>query len=645
VNADSKSVATKASRSGQAADRIDPAYDLLRFEETDIPRSLAARFMEAAWINPGAALRAGTAAMTRRTMRAGNIIRAVTGAGLQRAGAAVCEAASRISRSAVAGEPPKAFSIAYLVMAEADTPEVHAAVLRTVASFRAQEWSGAYLWIATGDRRLSSGLLAALANEPARILTYFRGNAGIATLTQEIAALCASDLLVRLDAGDALQPLTSRALAMAVQRSPGAEAFYSDEALTNAAGRFLPPLLKPPFCADYLMAINYTGPFLAVRHAAFIEHRGLVSELGKAAWSDLLLRIAHEKSDGAITHIAEPLVVRTVPDSFPRIPHETAERQLQARQQVAARHIARVKRAGEAQINPATGVVETIWALPKSPPLISVIVPTRDRADLLRVCMQGLLTGTDYPALEILIVDNASKTADALQLLAQLAKKPDVRVLRDTGEFNHSRMNNLAALEARGELLIMLNNDIEIIDGTWASRLASYALRPETGAVGALLYYPDGKVQHGGIVTGIKGTAGHAHQFFKPEHPGYMHRLRAPHEISAVTGACLCVSAKKYQQAGGLDEVNFPISFNDVDFCLTLRSMGHRNMMVPAARLIHHESATRKSSQKRESIRTEAERLIAKWGTALASDPFYGPKFNHGAADFSLEMSLTRTRK
>lgn len=628
--------------SRNAPARIDPAYDLMRFEETSLQPSLAARFLEAARLAPGAALKAGGLALTNRPMRAGNILRSVAGTGLQRAPASVCEAASRISRQAVEGEPPAGLSLSYIVAVEGTAAEAAAKILHTVASFRAQDWAGASLWIVSSDRRLSGDVLPALANEPARIFAHFRQGASYAALMQDAAAKCGSGLIIRLDAGDALQPQTSRALALAAGRNPNAQAFYSDEAVVTLSGRYMPPLLKPAFCADYLMAINYTGPFLAVRHDAFMACQGLAADLGKAAWSDLLLKIAAGQGDAAIAHIPEPLVIRTRPDEFPRIASGEAARQLQARQQVAQRHISRLRRNGSAHIDHDSGIVETHWAMPKSPPLASVIVPTRDRLDLLRMCIEGLSSMTDYRDREIIVVDNASKKSETQEYLNALAASGMARVLRDSGEFNHSRLNNMAVREANGSVMIFLNNDVEMIDAAWASHLVAYALRPETGAAGALLYYPDGKVQHAGIVTGIKGTAGHAHQYFKAAHTGYMHRLRAPHEVSAVTAACMAIRKEVFFRAGGFDETEFPVSFNDVDLCLTLRRHGYRNMFVPQAKLIHHESATRKTAEKRESIRNEAERLIAKWGTELAADPFYSRKFNHNAPDFSLDPALPR---
>lgn len=622
--------------------RVDPAYDLMRFEETSLQPSLAARFLEAARLDPGAALKAGGLALTNRPMRAGNILRSIAGTGLQRAPASVCEAASRISRLAVEGDPPSGLSLSYIVAVEGTPAEAAAKILHTVASFRSQDWDGSNLWIVSADRRLSGEVLAALTNEPARIFSLLREGASYAALVQAAASASGASMIVRLDAGDALQPQTSRALALAVARSPQAQAYYTDEAVVTPPGRCVPPLLKPPFCADYLMAINYTGPFLAVRHETFSACQGLSPELGKAAWSDLLLKIAAAHGESAIVHIPEPLVVRTRPDQFPLITPAAAARQLQARQQVAQRHIARLRRGGSASVDHDSGIVETRWALPKSPPLASIIVPTRDRLDLLRTCVEGLSSMTDYHNREIIIVDNASKKAETQEYLNALAASGMAQVLRDTSEFNHSRLNNMAAREARGDVLIFLNNDVEMIEAEWASHLVAYASRPETGAAGALLFYPDGKVQHAGIVTGIKGTAGHAHQYFKAAHTGYMHRLRAPHEVSAVTGACMAIRKEAFYRAGGFDESAFPVSFNDVDLCLTLRKLGYRNMFVPQAKLIHHESASRKSAEKRESVRSEAERLIAKWGSELASDPFYNRKFNRNAPDFSLDPALPR---
>lgn len=616
--------------------RIDPAWDLLRFDENGPGPSITSKLLETARKSPASALRAGTLALIRRPVRARNVIRAITGTGLQRASAAICESASRISQQALEGQPPSGLTVAYLVIADAKMPNLGEALLRTIASFRAQDVNCGALWIGTDDNGIAAHLLSAVDNPQRTVFTFVHHQTSAAVLTSELAEKSGAQLIVRLEAGDMLQAATTRALALAIEQNPNALGFYTDEALIDTKGRYLPPLLKPPFCPEYLMAINYTGPFVAVRRRVFEECTGLAPELGKAAWPDLLLRIAHANGQAAIHHIREPLVVRTLPDSFPLLTNATAARQLEARRMVAVRHVKRQNADAKVTVDQATGLVDVLWALPKPAPKVSIIIPTRDRLDLLRTCVEGLISNTDYPDKEIIIVDNKSACPDTLEYLSQLASHGAARILRDDGEFNHSRMNNLAARAALGEVLVLLNNDIEILEPGWLARLAAYALRPGAGATGALLYYPNGTVQHAGIVTGIKGTAGHAHQYFTAGHPGYMHLLRAPHTTSAVTGACLAIRKDRYFEAGGLDEKMFPAGFNDVDLCLKLRQLGYFNLISPHVKLIHHESATRKVNAKMELNKRDSERLIAKWGNLLANDPYYNEKFNHSAADYSL---------
>jgi GT2 family glycosyltransferase len=284
----------------------------------------------------------------------------------------------------------------------------------------------------------------------------------------------------------------------------------------------------------------------------------------------------------------------------------------------------------QAKVSTTTpGVYRHHWPLPAQQPLVSLIIPTRDGHDHLKTCIESILEKTTYHKFEILLVDNQTTCTQTLSLMAELPKASSgrVRVLSYDKPFNYSAINNYAASQAQGELLGLINNDIEVINGDWLSEMVSHAVRPEIGCVGAKLYYPDGTLQHCGVVLGIGGVAGHSHKYFPGAASGYFSRLRTIHNVSAVTGAALLVKKASFDQVGGLDEV-LEIAFNDVDFCLRIGQLGFRNLWTPFAELYHHESKTRgieDTPEKRARFMREVQFMVARWDRLLANDPYYNP--------------------
>ena len=272
-------------------------------------------------------------------------------------------------------------------------------------------------------------------------------------------------------------------------------------------------------------------------------------------------------------------------------------------------------------------------------PSVTVIIPTRNRADLLRTCIDGLMRA-NYPDLHVIIIDNESDEPETIAMLEGL-RGQGCSVVSVAGPFNFSALNNVAAKQARGEFLCFLNNDVEMIDLDWLALLVRQAARPGIGAVGARLLYPDRTVQHAGVFTGIGGGAAHAHRFQREEDPGYFYRAHLPQRVSAVTAACLVVSREKFLSAGGFDEENFPVAFNDVDLCLKLNQMGWQSFYEPRATLIHHESKSRgsdTSSEKRARFARELAALKQKWRTHELKDPYHHPNLSPFSEQFVIAI-------
>jgi GT2 family glycosyltransferase len=272
-------------------------------------------------------------------------------------------------------------------------------------------------------------------------------------------------------------------------------------------------------------------------------------------------------------------------------------------------------------------------------PPVSIIIPTRNGLDLLRTCLEGV-AATVYPDIEVIVVDNDSDDPATLAYLAD-RERAGVRVLRHAGPFNYSAINNRAVAQSRGQLLCLLNNDIEILSPDWLAIMATQALRDDVGAVGAQLLYPDGRIQHAGVVIGVGNAAGHAHRFVRPQAEGYFRRHALPQFTAAVTAACLVVAKERFLAVGGLDEANFAVAFNDVDLCLRLNQRGWQSLYEPRAVLIHHESVSRGFDQDPVGAARFAGELAALqrlWKTDSIVDPFHHPHLSRASEQFSVAL-------
>jgi len=273
-----------------------------------------------------------------------------------------------------------------------------------------------------------------------------------------------------------------------------------------------------------------------------------------------------------------------------------------------------------------------IYDLPQPRPLVSVIVATRDHAALFQRCVATIRENTDYAPIEIVVIDNGSTEPETLAVLGELSRNANVQILADAGEFNFSHLINRGAQAARGDILALVNNDIETEKSDWLREMVSHAVRPQVGAVGARLWYPDGRLQHAGVVLGLHGVASHAFQRFSPQPIAPMNRTFVlSQNCSAVTAACMVLRKTVFDDLGGFDE-NLPNNFNDVDFCLRLRERGWQIIWTPYADLIHQESASRRRDSgltEHAQLSREAAYMLEKWGAQLQRDPFYSPNLSY----------------
>jgi GT2 family glycosyltransferase len=277
--------------------------------------------------------------------------------------------------------------------------------------------------------------------------------------------------------------------------------------------------------------------------------------------------------------------------------------------------------------------------VPEPAPLVSLIIPTKDRADLLRNCIDSIRVKTTYGNYEIIVVDNNSEEDETFAYFDELARDERVRVLPHPHPFNYSAINNAAVRLARGSIVGLVNNDVEVITSDWLTEMVSWAQQPAIGCVGAKLYYSDDTVQHGGVILGVGGVANHAHRLKRRSDPGYFGRALVAQTLSAVTAACLLVRKAVYAEVRGLDGQRLKVAFNDVDFCLKVRQAGYRNVWTPFAELYHHESKSRGTEDTPEKLarfHSEVRTMVERWQKELARDPYYSVNLAREANDFEL---------
>ncbi len=479
-------------------------------------------------------------------------------------------------------------------------------------------------------------LLRAYAAMDSRIVLKMRPRNGhISASSNSALALATGDWIALLDHDDLLSADALLRMVMAINLHPNLRLLYSDEDKIDEEGRRSDPYFKSDWNPDLFYSQNMIS-HLGVYHAALVRDVGGFREGYEGSQDyDLALRCVECLAPQQIHHVARVLY------------HWRIHSQSTANGP-AAKPYAAV--AGERALNDhfrRTGVAASATAVEAGyriryhmpeVPLVTLIIPTHNALGLLRQCVESVIALTSYPRYEILVIDNRSDDPATLAYLRELARRPNVRVERDTRPFNYSAINNSAVRSANGTVVALLNNDVEVINNDWLDEMVSLAMRPGVGAVGAKLLYSDDTIQHGGIILGVHGIAGHAHRFVDRASAGYCGRAALVQSFSAVTAACLVVRKELYEEAGGLNEETLGVACNDVDFCLRLGKAGYRTLWTPYAELYHHESATRGFDRTAEQLaRCARENAYMRehWQDLLAADPFYNPNLSLDSEDFS----------
>ena len=468
-------------------------------------------------------------------------------------------------------------------------------------------------------------------------------NGGIAENTNRCLEMATGEFVAPFDHDDLLHPCVLYEYVKVINEKD-ADYIYCDEATfkNGDVNQMITMHFKPDYAIDNLRANNY------ICHFSMFDKKLLEgTELYRTKFDgsqdhDMILRLTDKARN--VVHVPKLLYYWRQHAGSVSSGVEAKPYVVESARGAVADHL---RRHGFANFKiTSTRAFETIFKITYEiigEPKISIIIPNKDHVEDLRRCITSIIEKSTYDNYEIIVVENNSETREIFAYYEELANNPAVKIITYKGDFNYSAINNLGVSEASGEYVLLLNNDIQIITVNWMEELLMYAQRPDVGAVGAKLYYPDKTIQHAGVVIGLGAhrTAGHVHYRQKRENLGYMGRLCYAQNMSAVTGACLLVKKALYEEAGGLDE-SFAVSLNDVDFCLKLRRMGYLNVFTPFAEAYHYESASRGSDMTGEAAaryNAESARFREKWKAELeAGDPYYNPNFSLDKSDFSLRV-------
>lgn len=453
-------------------------------------------------------------------------------------------------------------------------------------------------------------------------ITFCEASVGRARALNLALKLATGEFVCLLSQNDRLTPDALLDVAVTLQEAD-ADLIYCDEDELDSKGHRCNPFYKPAWSPDLLLSFMYIGSLAIYRKTLIDEIGGFREGFDGSEYYDLVLRFT-EKTE-KIAHIPRILYHKKSSGQ------EADPGNSVSAEKALASALSRRKIAGRIENGLAPGlyrVRRTIFKRAK----VTVIIPTRDRLDLLARCVDSVSSKTDYTNYEILIVDNASRDPATAKYLSNTAH----RVIRHDGPFNYSLLNNLAARHADGDYLLLLNNDTEVIAREWLSAMVEQAGREEVGAVGAKLLYPDKRIQHAGVILGVDGLAGHAHRFVDGINgAGYFNFPNVIMNYSAVTAACLMIRRELYESVGGLDEEDLAVNYNDIDLCLRLRRLGYLIVYTPYALLYHYESATRSLAVEHK----EPACLASKWMRELMSDRYYNPSLSLSKADFSVDTT------
>ena len=462
-------------------------------------------------------------------------------------------------------------------------------------------------------------------------------NKGISQNTNRAMEIASGEWIGLLDHDDLLAPNALYEIAKAVNEHPDAEVIYTDEdKVTTDLKEHFQPHLKPDFNLDLLRSNNYICHFFVASRDLIKRVGGFRPEFNGAQDYDLILRCTEQAKQ--IVHIPKILYHWRVHKASTADNPASKMYAFDAGKRAIEEHLVRCRTKGAVQHTKDLGFYRVKYEV-CGEPLVSIIIPNKDQSEALKKCLDSIREKTSYRNYEIIIVENNSEEPETFAFYKKIAGEK-IKIVTWEGEFNYSAINNFGVRHARGDYLLLLNNDVEIINGDWLTEMLSHCQRKEVGIVGAKLYYPDNTIQHAGIIIGIGGVAGSVFVGLPRAFSGYLHKASIQLDLSAVTAACMLVKRSVFEQVGGLEE-KLKVAFNDVDFCLRVREKGYLVVYDPYAELYHYESKTRGAEDTKEKIRrfqTEIEYMRSHWiGLLKKGDPYYNCNLSLTKWDYSLK--------
>ncbi|MHB8908670.1 MAG: glycosyltransferase [Syntrophales bacterium] len=476
--------------------------------------------------------------------------------------------------------------------------------------------------------------------ENAKIKVRFRNvNGHISVASNECLELVTGQYIGLLDHDDELAENALYWIVDSINKNPSAGLFYTDEDKLDESNKRTCPYFKPDWNPFLLLNHNYICHFAVYKSSLLREIGGFrVGNEGVQDY-DLVARASRTLLPNQIIHIPRILYHWRIHQGSTAMSVNQKEYVHGLSEKLVNEHIEQIGLNGRAKLLRPLYNNQVTFALPANEPIVTIIIPTKNRCDLLERCISSIINKTNYNNYEIIIVDNGSDEITTQEYLTGLASDSRFRVIRDNGEFNYSRINNEAVCLANGSVIALLNNDIEIISKNWLRDMVAIAIQNKIGAVGAKLLYPDETIQHAGVVFGMIRVAGHAHKGLGRNEAGYFNWAQTLRAVSAVTAACLVIKKERYLKVGGLDEKKLPVSFNDIDLCLRLLENGYWNIYEPSAILYHHESASRgpeDSIEKQERAHCECAFMLMRWNHLIGKDPTYNPNLSLRTGNHSL---------
>lgn len=461
-------------------------------------------------------------------------------------------------------------------------------------------------------------------------LHFFGEDSSVAKTANKALELATGEYLARISEGDLLDSIALLSMAETIVSHPEVDMIYSDEDNIDSKGRHHHPFFKPDWSPEYLYSVNYIHQLSLFRTHLAREIGGFRPDFHSAFGYDFTLRFSHQAK--SIRHIPDILYHQRSGDSL----SQSRKDEIHTESKAALRsHLRELFPKSDVTESSQPGYYSCKFE-PSNSPLVSIVIPTasqkykfdNEEFYLLERCLKSITSKSSYINVEFIVIDNDDMPED----LATAIQPFNCRVLHFTKPFNLSEKMNLGVEAARGEQLVLLNDDIEVQSADWLEWLIGYSQMSDVGAVGGLLFFPTGQIQHSGVLL-LNSEPAHGFYGVTGDHPGYFNSHLVPRNYSAVTGACLAVKKDLYEGVGGFDPT-FPLNYNDVDFCLKLLKAGYRNLVTPGAKLVHYESIS-----KAGTFQSELEKLKSKWGSSLEKDPFYNSNLSSEHLDFRISSS------